>query len=240
MKHKSFTLIELLVVIAIIAILAAMLLPALSKAREKARAASCSSNLKQISLYSNLYINDNDGVLFCGRGDKGFVYPLSNVGNYFPAKSNIVLCPGRKPFKYVDDVKTYATRSANDMPNNSSLRKNLQVDSVWNLYLFTFNLKYPSSHIQYGDSRESATDETQSSQCFLTQGNSWKKHFCMDHAGRGNFAYIDGHVAALTAEAFFDEAKQEYINNGKQNEENAFYMFKEGGVTYKTAYVKGL
>ena len=95
-RKTRFTLIELLVVIAIIAILAAMLLPALSKAREKARSISCVNNLKQMGIYLTLYADDYNGHMVGSRTPLWWVKLKDSFAEFNNGANKSLHCPSQK------------------------------------------------------------------------------------------------------------------------------------------------
>ena len=195
--RRGFTLIELLVVIAIIAILAAILFPVFARAREKARQASCLSNLKQLGLALITYTQDYDGALPWTAGVSGNVnLQLPDAirrpdGQQFPdllqpyvRNTQIFFCPSVSQTlpAHLDNAKTYK-----------------QLGSTYMYNAFTEHFAMKPGYVIAGLPIDSALDPSKAIVlwddpcCGPTSGvlESW---WAVPHNNGVNVAYADGHA----------------------------------------------
>ena len=203
---KSFTLIELLVVIAIIAILAAILLPALGKARDKAQNIDCVSRMKQLSLSFLMYSDENDGniISFNPSGYKGswaYYYSQAEIPG-FAAKNQhdawsrqFGMCPlvaGR----FIRDGKQPGCMNTYGIPYGQS-------DVKWNgmacAAIPLKQIKEPANSVLVGEAYRlgswiSPFPVIRSN----IQNVNWS-NFSTNHGKTGNIAFTDGHVESVDA-----------------------------------------
>ena len=218
-KIVMFTLIELLVVIAIIAILAAMLLPALAKAREKARSISCTNNLKQVITGYKVYETDFGVILPLTYNWSSCWAPFIAQNNYGIAylsstKPNEIVCPGRHPFKYFNYRASYLGRNNYASPSTAysyEVKATQAGAAYYDRYLVLTQVKQPSSWLFHGDAYTPTADTVDSSNSHqvafgrmlaapdktkIEQGSVF---FPKAHGGNGNYSFLDGHVEALNS-----------------------------------------
>ena len=226
---RRFTLIELLVVIAIIAILAAMLLPALSAARARARAASCINNLKTCVLARMMYGDDNNNHIYAYGGNYwGTEYAYwtgSLIKLQYLPESGVIHCPERHPsltkakIKSGDERYYYGFGTLYDPQsfNPNGATATCQAKNTGGVYtLEPNNFIDPSNFPLLGDGFKAKGAAYEGTECV----NIRSTEFSANHNGMIHIGYGDGHAAGVTPQEFKESSQntgltitQYYLND---------------------------
>jgi prepilin-type N-terminal cleavage/methylation domain-containing protein/prepilin-type processing-associated H-X9-DG protein len=207
MKHRkrsAFTLIELLIVIAIIAVLAAILFPVFAQAREKARAASCASNCKQIGIALQLYAQDYDdrnppdySIVIWPGSPNYFQYNWVAILNTYTKNTDIWRCPSdtRTAQPGPPQVTGYWLNAyIHGWCNDASMNGCGQTacDAV---PLSLAEIPYPSTTPALGDGAGyNSYLTTMSEWCHIWNNGPNCYTYDTRHQGGGNYLFLDGHV----------------------------------------------